>query len=481
MVRFRSIISRITVLHIVAVVATCVAMPAALYYMLDRAVTELHERALRGQALEIADALRRGADGEWRLELSPRLKELYSEAYGRYGYAVVEANGNVLFTTRENGRPLVRQRPEQPSEYYFERDRDPALISGASLRVDIDGEPVWIQVGEDMTHRDALLDDVVNEFFGRVGWITAPILLLLLVIEIVIVRRGLQPMIRASALAAQIGPATVDLRLPTDRMPRELAPLVAAVNGALNRLEHGFRAQREFTADAAHELRTPLAILRAHIDTIEDRPLAASLRQDIDAMSRLVAQLLDIAELDTLVIASDEVADLTAVCGWTVNFLKPLATAEGKQVEVIADPEPVLIWGNQETLGRAVRNLVENALRHTAPGTRVVIRLTDNPAIHVADRGPGIAAEERDLVFQRFWRRDRRGGRGAGSAGLGLSIVSRIVAAHGGRISIGDNPDGGAVFTIRFPASSRRRGGGKRCQAVQAGRESSRSPAAAEG
>ena len=450
--RFRSIISRIAFLNIVAVVVTCVAMPAALYYMLDRAVNELHDRALRSQAVEIADALRRDPNGEWRLELSPRLKELYSEAYGRYSYAVVDGEGNVLFSTRGNGRPLVRQHPDPSGEYYFERSRQPSVISGASLRFEVGGEPVWVQVGEDMTHRDALLDDVVNEFFGRVGWITAPILLLLLAIEIIIVRRGLQPVIRASGLAARIGPATVELRLPAEKMPSEIAPLVAAVNGALDRLEHGFRAQREFTADAAHELRTPLAILRAHADMIEDKELADSLRQDIDAMSRLVAQLLDIAELETLVIASDEVADLNAVCVRTASFLEPLAERQGKRVEVVGSGEPVLVRGNEETLGQAVRNLLENALRHTAPGTAVTVRVTDQPAIHLADRGPGIAPAERELIFQRFWRRDRRR---AGSAGLGLSIVSRIIAAHGGTISVGDNPGGGAVFTIRFPPSAR--------------------------
>src|SRR3954464_9513005 len=137
MLRFRSIISRIAFLHIVAVVVTCIAMPAALYQMLDRAVGELHDHALRDQAQELADALTRGPDGAWRLDLSPRLKELYSEAYGRYAYAVLDARGNVLLASRDNGRPLVRPRPGQPTEYYFERNREPAQISGASLRFEI--------------------------------------------------------------------------------------------------------------------------------------------------------------------------------------------------------------------------------------------------------------------------------------------------------------------------------------------------------
>jgi signal transduction histidine kinase len=452
MFRFRSIISRIAFLHIVAVVVTCIAMPAALYFMLDRAVSHLHERALRDQAREIADSLRRGPGGAWQLDLSPRLRELYSESYGRYAYAVLDASGNVLFSTREGGRPLVRPHPASSGDAFFEHSGDPAFVTGASLRFNVAGAPVWIQVGEDMLHRDALLDDIVADFFGHVGWITAPILLLLLIIEIVIVKGGLHPVIRASALATRIGPSTVDLRLPADQMPREIAPLVAAVNGALDRLEQGFRAQREFTADAAHELRTPLAILRIHVDMIEDQEHAASLRGDIDAMTRLVTQLLDFAELETLVIAADEIADLNALATRYASYLAPLAESRGRRVEAVPAREPVLVSGNEEALGQAVRNLVENALVHTPPGTTVTLRVTEEPAIEIADRGPGVPWAERELIFRRFWRRDRRR---AGSAGLGLSIVARIVEAHGAAISVADNPGSGAVFTIHFPASAR--------------------------
>jgi len=116
-----------------------------------------------------------------------------------------------------------------------------------------------------------LIDDIVAEFITRVGWITAPILLLLLVIDVVIFRRALRPIIAASALAERIGPARTELRLPEEGMPQEVVPLVHAVNQALDRLEEGFRGQRERTADDAHELRTPLAILRTQIDMISDR------------------------------------------------------------------------------------------------------------------------------------------------------------------------------------------------------------------
>jgi signal transduction histidine kinase len=226
-------------------------------------------------------------------------------------------------------------------------------------------------------------------------------------------------------------------------------PLVRAVNQALDRLEEGFRGQREFTADAAHELRTPLAILRTQVDMIDDRELAKSLRDDIESMSRLVNQLLDIAELETFVIDEGEVANLAAIATEIAGYIAPLALSQHKTVAVIGAEQMVRVRGNADALGRAIRNLVENALTHTAAGTTVEISIDAAGELRVMDRGTGVPSAEREQIFQRFWRRDRRR---AGSAGLGLAIVKRIVAMHGATIDVSDRPGGGAVFAIRFPA-----------------------------
>ena len=133
---------------------------------------------------------------------------------------------------------------------------------------------------------------------------------MLLLFDVAIFRRAMQPVVAASSLAGEIGPDRMELRLPEAAMPLEVLPLVRAVNRALDRLDAGFRAQREFTADAAHELRTPLAILRTQIDMIEDREIAEPLRHDVESMSRLVNQLLEISELDSFFISEGETADL---------------------------------------------------------------------------------------------------------------------------------------------------------------------------
>jgi signal transduction histidine kinase len=446
--RFRSIVTRAIALHLLAIVATSILMPLALYLMLKYAAQDLHEHALREQADELVHRIGRGSDGTLRLHLTPPLADLYSPDYGRYSYAVGDSSGRVLLSSFPDGRAITRSPPAANGTVPFSGWYDGVHIFGISMPVEIAGQKLWIQISQDLAHRDVLIDDIVANFFTRVGWITAPILFLLLVIDVAIIRRAVHPVIAASNLAERIGPLSTDLRLPEVGMPREVRPLVHAVNQALDRLEEGFRAQREFTADAAHELRTPLTILRTQIDMIADRELAQSLRHDVENMSRLVNQLLEMAELETFVIGGDEIADLVEVAAEVAAFLAPIALANDKRVAVTGARDPLLVHGNADMLARAVRNLVENALVHTPAASTVEIPVDPRGAISVCDRGPGVPAADREQIFRRFWRRDR--GR-QGSAGLGLSIVARIAEQHGARVSVSDRGGGGAVFTLSFP------------------------------
>ena len=450
-VRFTSIISRIIFLHVIAVGITSICMPLALYLLLSAAANDLHNRALRENADTVARYLVVRNDGSWALELPLGLKELYAESYGRYAYAILDAGGRVLFSSLKDGAPIFSADSRVSNTVFLEARRDNAAIFGASIPKLVDGRAVWIQVAEDLAHRDVLIDDIVAEFLSRVGWITLPILLLLLTIDIVIFRRALRPLVQASDNAGKISPTRTDVRLPVSEIPKEILPLVQAVNQALDRLEQGFRVQREFTADAAHELRTPLAILRTRIDTLADQTGVEALRQDIAGMSRIVSQLLDIAELEGFVLDPSERADLRSVCAEVAEFIAPLALAQRKTIALSGAEGPVWIKGNPDTVSQAVRNLAENAISHTPEGTTVEIVVQDNGSVSVVDQGPGIPEEERELVFRRFWRRDRRR---AGSAGLGLSIVQRIVEAHAGTVRVGSGPlGGGAQFSLSFMLS----------------------------
>jgi signal transduction histidine kinase len=470
MIRYRSVVSRIVTLHFLAIIATSICMPLALFLMLRAAIEQLHHQALRDQAADIVRYLSTGPDGALRLSLPPGLAEFYSAGYGRAAYAVIDRDGRVLFSSLPGNRAITGIRPEGSPIQFFQQDRVGAIapvrpegepiqffrqdrhgvaLYGATVAVDFDGHSIRVQVVEDVLHRDVLIDDILAQFLTHVGWITAPILLLLLVIDVFIFRRAMNPIVAASALAEEIGPDRTDLRLPEAGMPREVLPLVRAVNDALDRLDAGFRAQREFTADAAHELRTPLAILRTQIDMLDDRDVAAPLRHDVENMSRLVNQLLEISELETLVVTEDEMADIVAIAAEVAAFLAPLALSQGKTIAVTGARRPVLVCGNGDALDRAVRNLVENALAHTSPATTVEIAVANEGVIRVMDRGPGISKADCEHIFRRFWRRDRRRG---GNAGLGLAIVARIAQMHGATVDVDERPGGGAVFAIRFPS-----------------------------
>jgi signal transduction histidine kinase len=248
----------------------------------------------------------------------------------------------------------------------------------------------------------------------------------------------------ASTTAAAIGPTSTEVRLPESSMPSEVVPLVHAVNAALDRLEKGYRAQRDFTADMAHELRTPLTVIRARVDSLDPGPLRDALRADLENMTRVVNQVLDIAELESFVVGNAR-ADLQAVCADAVAFMAPVAVAQSRSIALGGVEHPVWVHGHSEALFRAVRNLVENAIRHTPVDGSIEVEVLDGGVVRVLDDGPGVAEAERDTIFRRFWRRDRTRPE---SRGLGLAIVARVAETHEGRVTVENRPTGGAAFTL---------------------------------
>lgn len=264
-----------------------------------------------------------------------------------------------------------------------------------------------------------------------------------------VMRRAIAPIRRASSQAAKIGPRSSGVRLPTSGMPWEILPLVTTVNSALDRLDRALDAQRRFAADSAHELLTPLAVLGAHLDTLKDKKAATALRQDVDAMTDVVHQLLDLAELESegSVISGEEAVNLRDVCMEVTGMLAPLALRDGKQLALSGTEDTVTVKASARMLHRALRNLIENAIAHTPLGTTVEVHLDTEGTVRVTDQGPGVPPEGRDAVFQRFWRGDGSTGSGAG---LGLSIVKRIVESFGGSVAVTEAPGGGACFTINL-------------------------------
>lgn len=450
MLRFKSIASRIVFLHVVAIALTAVFMPLVLFWLLSQETKSLHQRAMFDQAVAITRHLTMNPDGRWSLDLPPALKAQFSEAYGRYLYAVIDRDGHTMFSSSRAGLTVFPEHSLTPKTMSREIVREGSVISGVSVDREVNGRTVTVQVGEDLSHRDVLIDDVVANFFRRVGWITLPILLVLLAADIVIFRRAVEPLLEASKAAEHISPTSTDIRIPNENIPSEIRPLVKAVNQALDRLDLGFRTQREFTADAAHELRTPLALLRTRIESVSDSNVRLSLQKEVDGMSRVVSQLLDAAELEVMIVTPTDRADLRAVSSEAIEMLAPLALKQHRNIALIGSESPVWVRGNAGMLLHAIRNLVENAVSHTPPDTTVEIEVCKIGRVRVIDQGPGIAPGETALLFQRFWRRDSSR---TGSAGLGLSIVKRIIEAHGGAITVSNKPSGGAVFMVDLTAS----------------------------
>lgn len=205
---------------------------------------------------------------------------------------------------------------------------------------------------------------------------------------------------------------------------------------------------RLFASDVAHELRMPLAVMRLSLEKMEDRQVAESLLMDVEKISRMLEQLLAAAKMDGSEVDFTDGVDLHDICINVGADMAPLAIKEGRSLEVRGPENPVRIKANRFALELAVRNLIENSIKYAARETKVIIEVTEQPAVKVSDKGPGIPMEMREAIFDPFLRTDRRGG----GSGLGLSIVRRAAEVHGASIEIGDAPGGGSVFTITFPS-----------------------------
>ena len=441
-----SLLWRIIWLHLLAVAVLAVVLPLSVRLLLNSTASDFQHQTVSRHEAAIAEALERTPAG-WRLQLPPALKAQYAQATSGFAFAILDAKGRVLFSSLASHGALFPRGGSADQPTFYERGRGPSVYYGGSFPERRGGDVAWVQVAQDLEHPDVVIDDIVSVFLQKIAWLILPILLLLAAIDFFSVRRALKPVSMASEMARAIGPSSLQVRLPADRLPEEIAPLAHAVNQAFDRLEHGFKVQREFTADAAHELRTPLSILRARLAGIREIELRRELEADSDRMARIVSQLLDVAELESFVPDPAAVTDLLALAQEVVEYIAPMAVQRGRRLALTGAARPVWVKGDAQVLFQALRNLVENALSHAPAGTTVEVKVEAQGAIRVLDRGPGVPAEDRELVFQRFWRRNRSK---SGGAGLGLAIVKRIVEAHGGEASVQGRSGGGAAFVIRL-------------------------------
>ncbi|MEV0756649.1 ATP-binding protein [Streptosporangium sp. NPDC050280] len=273
------------------------------------------------------------------------------------------------------------------------------------------------------------------------------LLLLVAVLTWITVGRALAPVSAIRAEVADITANDLHRRVPVPRSRDEIARLAETMNSTLDRLELAVGRHKRFVADAAHELRSPLAILRTRLELAQPGPLAAEALTDVERIQALTSDLLLLARLDAGEPACHEEVDLGQVTAEEATRSRPRPEVK-VTLEVAAD---TVVMGSAGQLRRLVANLVDNAVRHAS--STVAVRLaTDGgeAVLDVRDDGPGIPAEHHEAVFDRFTRLDEARDRDAGGAGLGLAIARDIAVRHGGSLRVAGK-DREAWLQARFP------------------------------
>ncbi|TWB43933.1 sensor histidine kinase [Nitrospirillum pindoramense] len=437
------LISRVLALTL----ALTVLGSAALVLLFQNTVDSLRDRSLQGQAADIAHHAAVAADGTVTVRLPPALEDSYRGSRGEFIYVLLDADGRVVVASDGVSAPLVALSPAREARL-FQMTKQGRIFYGASQPMSIGGRNYWVQVAQGPSHHNVLEDSLLTAIVNQGGWAIPLFVLLFLGLTAQTIRSGLKPLVQASELAARISPTNLEVRLPLRRMPKEVIPLLQAVNGAIDRLAQGLREQQRFTADAAHELRTPLAVLRANLDRYRGQPWVPGLLVDVDRMTRVVQQLLDVARLEEGAVGAPQSdVDLADLAAEAAASLAPAAIETGRSFD-LREQGPNRVAGYPHDIYSALRNLMENALDHTPAGTMVEVDATVPGIVRVRDHGPGVPADQRAHVFSRFWRAPAR--RTLPGAGLGLSIVAEVMRRHGGRVEIEDAPGGGAVFALIF-------------------------------
>ena len=425
--------------------------------------------ALRGYLQDRVDEQLNGFIGD-RIRLGDRGpgSDRFNSVYFRFVDPVTGQTAEVV-PANVTGPRLSGTVPSHPVTVPSTDEGPPWRVIGVA---DAQGNPLVIGLSladvQRTTHRLVVLQLVVGSFalllVGAGGYL--------------VVRRSLRPLVAVEAAALEIAEGDLTRRVPSTDPRTEVGSLSHSFNTMVARLEESFAAQaaseaearesegrmRRFVGDASHELRTPLTSIRGFAELYRSGALPPG--PDVDrAMSRiegeasrmggLVEDLLLLARLDQQRPLEHAPVDVLELATDAVHDARAVDPSRSVQLEVVAGgPAPVVV-GDAARLRQVLGNLVGNALTHTT--SDVVVRLstlTGSVVVDVADSGPGIAAGDRERVFERFFRTDSSRTRASGGSGLGLSIVAALVAAHGGTVSVVETPGGGATFRVTLPLST---------------------------
>jgi len=420
----------------------------------QRAANRSYDHLLVSSALSIVDSVAL-ADGQWQVDLPYAALDLLAMApEDRVFYRVFDARGRTI-----TGYDDLPKAPALPgagappqlfdAPYSGEQVRFAVVarrVSSAAAQ-----DEVWVQVGQTRRAREALAQDVVLHALVAIAVLS----LLSLALVWLGVYRALRPLHRIERDLSRREPS--ELKPLAVAAPQEMHQMVAALNRFMARLASSNETLRAFMAEAAHQMRTPLAALRAQAQLALDDDDPRDMRRSLEAiernathMSRLLNQLLsDASVIHRANLQRYASVDLAEVVHQALHEALPQSQPRPR-VQLAIASEPALVRGDALLLREAIKNLIDNASKYGGDGALQVALTCEarDCVVTVADHGPGIAAADAERVFERFARGE---GAAAGGAGLGLAIVKRVVDSHGGRIDLSNRVGGGLIASLRLP------------------------------
>ena len=375
---------------------------------------------------------------------------------------------------------VVRYVSGEPADRSFDPDAvptAPALTEGESFvrRTSSDGRVLFVVVLSKMAKgKHFVIEEGSAEAPIKAtlhAWLTALVLGLLLLIfgavvgGFLLVQRSLKPVDQIIRSAERISSRNLSERLPVPDTRDELERLSIALNHMIRRLDESFQHNQRFLADASHELRTPLTIIQTELETVIDktgseldvREFAASVLDEVERLRKIVEGLFALSRLDAgEALERSDPFDLGELVATTADQMCLLAV--DKNISITChSPQKVIVQGDRARLKQVAVNLLDNAIKYTPQGGRVNVRVTarDTKALlEVSDNGIGIPSEALPHLFERFFRVDKARSRDLGGAGLGLSIVKSICAAHAGQVKVESQEGRGTCFVVELPLSS---------------------------
>jgi heavy metal sensor kinase len=453
-----SVRRRLTLWYVAAMIVVLAVYAAVVFSFVRRSVSESLDQRLRGDLYWAAASVDKTAEGAITLEQEQQA--LLEEDLPPWVQVWSPDGGQVLLS---NSEAMRRPLPAAQALAMEVRDRivsiptDAAPMRVLSRRIRIVDVPVIVQVARsEAGMQQELRDLLLVLLFGL------PLAVALAGLGgYTLARRALAPVERMTERARSITAERLSDRLPVAHPDDEMGRLATVFNETLSRLEASFGQMRQFTADVSHELRTPLTAIRSvgevglreHRDDAEYRSIIGSMLEEADRLASLVDRLLTLSrtEMGESKAVDDEV-DLRALAEEVGSHLGVLAEEKKQSIAVEALDTP-RVRADRLGVRQAVINLVDNAIKFSPVGGRIVIRVAETPrgtVLDVIDSGPGIDAESRPRIFDRFYRAATASGAASGT-GLGLSIARSAVEASAGRLTLESTDAAGSTFRITLP------------------------------